>query len=175
MAEIVGIDPSISCTGLASGTSGEDVEVVSFSSQPCPNTVPHRMARFERLVGQMNDHLDGRSVGLILIEGYALGAKGQQHKLAEFGGLLRWNMLDHCQRVLEVPPSVLKRFATGKGNAKKDLVMAHVAQRWGRLFENSDQADAFVLFRLGLVLSGVMEAENEHQRESVRKVEEANR
>lgn len=48
--------------------------------------------------------------------------------------------------------------------------MAHVAQRWGKLFQNSDQADAFVLYRMGLVIVGREKADNEAQREAVKKV-----
>jgi len=171
MNRIVTIDPSISCTGIAFGTTAADVQVVSCASKPSGDSVPQRLARFERLVADIERYLEEHDTELILIEGYAFGSKNsQQHKLAEFGGLLRWHLLDHCPRILEVPPACLKQFATGKGNAKKDMVMAHVADRWDRLFENSDQADAYVLFRLGLVIEGREKAGNQIQRDVVRKV-----
>lgn len=171
MKRIVTIDPSISCTGLAFGTTADDVQVVSCASKPSGDSVSNRMARFERLVRSIEIHLEEHETELILIEGYAFGSKtSQQHKLAEFGGLLRWHLLDHCPRVLEVPPTCLKKFAVGKGNAKKDLVMAHVSDRWDKLFTNSDQADAYVLYRMGLVMVGREKADNVAQREAVGKV-----
>lgn len=170
MADIVAIDPSISCTGLAFGSNAEDVDVLSIASRPTSDAVAKRIARFEQLVGAINQRLDPLEISLIVIEGYSFGSQGKQHTLAEFGGILRWNLLDHCPRVLEVAPTALKKFATGNGNAKKDLVMAHVAQRWGKLFQNSDQADAYVLYRMGLVIVGREKADNEAQREAVKKV-----
>ena len=46
-------------------------------------------------------------------------------------------------------PTSLKKFCTGKGNAKKDIVILSVFKKWGFSSDNSDIADAYVLARIG--------------------------
>jgi crossover junction endodeoxyribonuclease RuvC len=72
--------------------------------------------------------------------------------------------------VYEVAATTLKKFATGKGNAKKEQVIGHVQKNWNQLFSTSDEADAFVLYRMALVAAGRVEPKNQPQREAVEKV-----
>lgn len=60
------------------------------------------------------------------IEGYAFGAKGVVFNIAENTGVLKHKIyLREPKNVLHViPPSVIKKFATGKGNANK-IMMYH--------------------------------------------------
>ncbi|MDH5184460.1 MAG: hypothetical protein OEX12_11285 [Gammaproteobacteria bacterium] len=45
----------------------------------------------------------------------------------------------------EIPPTSLKKFITGKGNAKKDTIMMEVYKRWGYEAPDNDLADAYGL------------------------------
>jgi len=49
-----------------------------------------------------------------------------------------------------VPPSTLKKFVTGKGNCKKDLVLLKVFQKWGVEFSDNNLADAYSLAKFAL-------------------------
>ena len=49
-----------------------------------------------------------------------------------------------------VSPSTLKKFVTGKGNCKKDLVLLKVFQKWGVEFSDNNLADAYSLARFAL-------------------------
>ena len=54
----------------------------------------------------------------IFIEGYSFGSKGQAvFQIAENGGILKYRLKEYNYRILV--PSVIKKFATGKGNADK--------------------------------------------------------
>jgi len=57
----------------------------------------------------------------IFIEGYSFGSKGQGvFQIAENGGILKYR-LEQLSIPYEIfPPSVIKKVATGKGNADKD-------------------------------------------------------
>lgn len=170
MKRILGIDPSLTSTGLCFGTSAIEWSTASAGSKPSGKTVKARIERYTRLVERINTVLHAEKPTLILVEGYSFGSRNGGEALAEFGGLLRQCLLFYTPDVYEVAPSTLKKFATGKGNSKKEMVMAHIAQRWGQLFATSDLADAFVLYQMGLVAAGAVEAANQHQREAVAKV-----
>ena len=80
----------------------------------------HNTQRFDNLASWSIDILTSRNVEAAYIEGYAFGAKGLVFNMAENGGMLKhkiW-MAGIFQEV--VPPSVIKKFATGKGNANKE-------------------------------------------------------
>lgn len=49
---------------------------------------------------------------------------------------------------LKVPPMTLKKFASGKGNAKKQEMLLQVYKRWGMEFNNDNAADSYALARL---------------------------
>ena len=57
----------------------------------------------------------------IFIEGYSFGSKGQAvFQIAENGGILKYRLKQYDYKILV--PSVIKKFATGKGNADKQAM-----------------------------------------------------
>tara|TARA_B100000029_G_scaffold511522_1_gene605784 strand:- start:729 stop:1304 length:576 start_codon:yes stop_codon:yes gene_type:complete len=62
----------------------------------------------------------------IFIEGYAFATSGKSHvrSVAENTGLLKHKMYKVKLKYTSVPPSVIKKYATGKGNANKELMYA---------------------------------------------------
>ena len=67
--------------------------------------------------------------GSVVFEGYALGAKGKVFNIAEATGIMKKGLVDDGWSVEEsIPPTVIKRYVTGKGNATKD----DMAQAWKR-------------------------------------------
>ena len=58
----------------------------------------------------------------IFIEGYSYGSKGQAiFQIAENGGILKYR-LQKRYKCKTIVPSVIKKFATGKGNADKEMM-----------------------------------------------------
>lgn len=49
---------------------------------------------------------------------------------------------------LQVPPMTLKKYATGKGTAKKQEMLLQIYKRWGVEFNDDNAADAYSLARL---------------------------
>jgi len=49
-----------------------------------------------------------------------------------------------------IAPGTLKKFVTGKGNSKKDLMLLKVYKKWGVEFDNDNLADAYGLARMAL-------------------------
>lgn len=168
---IIGIDPSL--TGFAMAFDGEPVRLYELSSKPNGKDAASRVNRYEDLIDLAEERIkeflpDGRRPRLVIIEGYA-HAKGQgAHAIGEFGGLLRRRLVvDFNVSIVEVAPSKLKKFATGKGNSPKSVVASHLTKRYGVAFDSDNQADAFGLLQMGRVLVGDVEPATKAQREAV--------
>ena len=60
----------------------------------------------------------------VYIEGYAFATSGKSHvrSVAENSGLLKYKMYKAKQPFTSVPPTVIKKYATGKGNANKEVM-----------------------------------------------------
>jgi hypothetical protein len=55
----------------------------------------------------------------IMIEDYAFAATGRVFHIGEHAGILKYVLMQNRITVNVVPPTVVKKFATGKGNADK--------------------------------------------------------
>ena len=166
---VAGIDPSLTHTAVCSG-DGREWRMECFSSKNRGDDVVGRIRRFEGIVFDIDAHLAQVKPDLILIEGYSFGSKYSRELLGEYGGLIRWHCVDRTPNVFEVAPHCLKKFATGKGSGKKELVAAQIALRWKVDFKSSDEYDAYALYRMALIVAGLDVASNESQREAVQKV-----
>jgi Holliday junction resolvasome RuvABC endonuclease subunit len=63
--------------------------------------------------------------------------------------LTLWNFFDdHLKTPLQIPPMTLKKYATGKGTAKKQEMLLQIYKRWGIEFNDDNAADAYSLARL---------------------------
>jgi Holliday junction resolvasome RuvABC endonuclease subunit len=58
----------------------------------------------------------------VFIEGYSYGSVGKVFNLAENMGLLKHKLWKNGFRFSEIPPTTIKKHATGKGNATKDIM-----------------------------------------------------
>ncbi len=82
---------------------------------------------------------------LVAIEGAAFGqARGTSrlHAQGELSGVVRVALHELGVPVVDVPPAVVKRTATGKGNAPKEAVLAAAIRRLGFEGHSPDAADA---------------------------------
>jgi crossover junction endodeoxyribonuclease RuvC len=171
---IIGLDPSLTntavCYGAAVNVPPQDGYIVRrFGSTASPPDVRSRLARYEDLVARITDDLEAacKLYDGIFIEGYAFGAKMGREQAGEFGGLLRWHLLELSTLIVEVAPHALKKFATGKGAGEKDMVAAHLTKRYGVLLRTNDEYDAYCLWRIGLCYVGQDEPQNDAQREVI--------
>lgn len=62
------------------------------------------------------------SIDKVFIEGYAFNAVGKVFQIAENTGVLKYRLSMNGLDVVTVPPTVIKKFATGKGNANKEAM-----------------------------------------------------
>jgi Holliday junction resolvasome RuvABC endonuclease subunit len=144
----LGLDLSLACTGIATATGDlASIRPKAGASDPA--------RRLNEIVDRLDPHLRATNLEVAVIEGY--NPRGRQGftmaRIAELGGVVRMRLWQLDVPYVEVPPAVLKKFATGSGNADKAAMVA-AAVAAGASPANPDQADAFWLRQMALAAAG---------------------
>ena len=88
---------------------------------------------------------------IIYMEGLAFGARGSSMlELAALHYFIRITFLKNKDNYKVISPGALKKFVTGKGSAKKELMLLNVYKKWGESFKDNNICDAYCLARLAL-------------------------
>ena len=88
---------------------------------------------------------------IVYIEGPAFQAKGRS--ILEMGALhylIRIFLFVHKINYKIIAPTTLKKFVTGSGRGKKELMLLKVYKKFGVEFEDHNLADAYSLARMAL-------------------------
>lgn len=157
----IGIDPSLTGTGIV--CLNKEGEIVGQELIKTTNKleIEDRLELInDRIQDLMDDeyqirYTDGYKHNVIVyIEGLSFGAKGDAiMQLAGLHYYLRIQLRNKSRSDLNyeiIPPTTLKKFITGKGNAKKELMLLQVYKRWGVEFTDNNMADAYSLARMAL-------------------------
>lgn len=135
---LLAIDPSLTETGICIFKNGKiHSEVIK------PKTKD--VARLSDISNHINCLIQDHCITHACIEGYAYSAIGRIVNLGELGGVIRLLLYDEGIPFVVVPPTVIKKFITGKGNAKKELMLLQVYKKFGVEFDNNNTCDAFAL------------------------------
>lgn len=59
-----------------------------------------------------------------------------------------WDHQEHLRVPLQIPPMTLKKYAAGKGNAKKQEMLMQIYKRYGVEFNDDNAADSYGLARM---------------------------
>lgn len=118
---------------------------------------PSRFVRYSHYATVVEDLLTQWAVTHVFIEGYGYANKHTLATLVELGALVRQVLHESEARWYEVPPGTLKKFVTGKGTAKKDLVLLNVFKRFAISCESDDEADAVALAYFGATHLGLID------------------
>lgn len=135
------------CAG--SSVDGQNFELEEQLISTKPDKFATHYHRLEYLGDVFMDFVDTVFPELVVFEGYARNKKQGREESGELGGHIRLRIVKAGIPFIIVPPTVLKKFVTGKGNGKKDLMMMHAYKKWGYEAANDDACDAYGLMRLG--------------------------
>lgn len=139
---IVALDLSLTATGWCASAAGG----MRFGVLRPPKGADRGMARLRWIRSQLYERVTGSD--LVVIEGYAYARVNQAHQLGELGGVVRLSLFDRGLRYVDVAPQCRAKFATGKGNASKELVLAEAVRKLGYLGSSTDEADALWLWQM---------------------------
>ena len=168
MRAIVGLDLSLTSTGLAVANTVTDITTHRIQSTPkatgpvvktrkgmtASQTYTDKLTRFMLIGHKLAQHIPDHSD--VYLEGPSYGSAGSSFHDIAGNWWLTFQLLDQKDcRITVVPPSTLKMYATGSGNAGKDNVLAAVVLRYqGIAVTGNDVADAVTLLAIGCRLSG---------------------
>lgn len=152
---VLGIDPSLTCTGLAV-LQNDGLRAETRAVQVPGTGIPRLLALRDAVM----EWIRAYTPVVVAMEGYSMAARaGRLADLGELGGVLKVALWEMGYRqdngtLLVVPPALVKKFATGQGNADKGAVRVAVYKRWGFEARTDDETDAYVLARIALAWAG---------------------
>lgn len=149
---VVGLDLSLTCTGAVSST-GRVTRLTSKGG--AEDSLRMRSLRLSKLADQVLATVmaDGLPY-LVVMEGPSFGSVGgHHHDRSGFAWLVLERLHNYAGSglpVAEMVPAALKKYATGRGNAGKDEVLAAVVRRFPDIdVLDNNTADATVLMAAG--------------------------
>jgi crossover junction endodeoxyribonuclease RuvC len=145
-ARVVGLDLSLTSTGVATITDPGTIEVEQL------RTTATGYARFDYLVERIGKAVRGAT--LVVIEGpaYAVPAAqaGKAHERAGLWHYVGFDLWFHGTPVAVVVPMGRAKYATGNGRANKVAVLSEMRRRFPHLLiPGDDAADALALAAMG--------------------------
>jgi Holliday junction resolvasome RuvABC endonuclease subunit len=109
------------------------------------------MVRLQLIAAEVDRLLDSWNPDLVLVEAYAPNAINMKTVITqvEVGTVIKQVLHRRVKTWVEVKPSTLKLWFTGKGNAKKDAMAEKALRDYGYQSPSTDIIDAFALAQMG--------------------------
>jgi crossover junction endodeoxyribonuclease RuvC len=150
----IGIDQSLTGFALSAVSTVDPTQHITWVYKS-PYFGVERLADIRQW---LTDHLEylgeqGAILQDIAMEGTVLASHAAL-VLGELSATVRLAIFDYFDEdddrrfPLKVPPMTLKKYASGKGNAKKQEMLLQIYKRWGVEFSDDNAADAYGLARM---------------------------
>jgi len=146
---VLGLDPSTK-SGIAVLTTGGEVlhsEVVKYPKGL--KAIPRAISITNSIMNIYSEYQPDH----VVLEGYSLHSKFNLASMVELGTVLRLALTTSGIDYHEVAPTALKKFVSGKGNCKKDVMILECYKRFGFETDDDNIADAVGLAHIGLSLN----------------------
>jgi len=145
--KFIGMDFAFAKSGLA--ILDENANIISEGVIVTSPKTPDE----ERLIQILDvlNKLDQEDIKMVYLEGLSYGSQGRS--VSQIGAvhyLTRIFLYKNKINYKIISPSELKKFITGKGNAKKDLMLLNIYKKFGISYEDDNLADAYSLARMAL-------------------------
>ena len=143
---IAGLDLSLTETGYVF------LEHEKIIKQGVIKTPLKAEARLDFILTTISKLVEETKPVLICIENYSFGSKFNLPQAGELAGLVKHFLWKNKYDFKLITPHELKKFVSGKGGVKKEVILLHTFKRYGETFENNNICDAFVLAKISEAL-----------------------
>ncbi len=106
-----------------------------------------RLIKFKASLREM---VQLEQINLIVFEGAVTYGKFPNHVGIELQGVLKLFCEENSIEYRSYMPTEIKKFGTGKGNAKKDQMIQVAQEKYGYQGNNDNEADAIILYHLAI-------------------------
>lgn len=164
MIRVIGLDLSRTCTGVCLLTES------TFNAFTIRPKDLQGMKKLQFLRDQLFEKIDQFHPTLVVIEGYSYKSNNKPFKIGEYAGIIKLGLYDRGIYTIVIPPTSVKRFATGDGGASKREVRDAIKTRYGWTIKSLDASDATACALLGR-LSLQKQSPYRSELEAIRKLE----
>lgn len=150
----LGLDTSLTGTGIVLLTDRKITKQRLIKSKPVGDKPVHELVRIRTIVEEIEMIVSENLPTIAVIEGMAYMAKNTTAlvQLSALNYMTRALLFDYNIPFVIVAPTTLKKFITGKGNAKKDIMLIETYKRYGITILDDNENDAHGLARIGELL-----------------------
>lgn len=140
---IIGIDPSLTATGVATAAGQLTIATRTGDRDRRLRSISDTLARIIRA-----ENIEVAAIEDLPTHAHGAGITGMAQ------GVIRLTLIAAGVPYATIPPAVVKKYATGKGNATKADMRMALYQRAGLDLRDDNQVDAWWLRAAGHQLAG---------------------
>lgn len=141
----IGLDPSTKTGFVALDEHGQTLKAKELTGVGAKD--PKRMIT---MIDDIMAHI--QKDDFIVIEGFGFATQ-RGIQLGGIGWGIRMALTRRGHKYIEASPGSVKKFATGKGNTKKDAMAVPIFKHWGFDHSSDNVRDAYILAQIAKSLS----------------------
>ena len=147
---VLGLDLSLRASGVIKLENDKIINQRLIKSKP---TGKLPIDELKRLIA-IRDEVNVENISLAIIEGIAFGIRKTTSlsQLSALNYMVREKCYFNKIPFIIVAPTTLKKFITGKGNIKKDVILLEIFKRYDVEFYDDNLGDAYGLAKIGELL-----------------------
>jgi Holliday junction resolvasome RuvABC endonuclease subunit len=164
---VIGIDPSLRGTAISVFKGLEFSSCILIKTKKMSKPKKKEEDTSEKLLERLKCHrqikmrldfmLGHFKPKLIAIEGYSFGGKANLTTQAEVVGVIGTSILKYSKeqknvKIIIIPPTSVKKYVTGTGSGKKNLILKEVFRRWEYDVSDDNMADAYTIAKIASVV-----------------------
>lgn len=165
---VMGIDLSLVGTGVVVLEEGKQFKQKLIKSKPVGDKPIDEVKRIRKIVEEIELMVGEHSPAMAVIEGMAFMARNTTAlvQLAALNYMTRAMLVDYSVPFIIVAPTSLKKFITGSGAAKKDVMLIETYKRYKASILDDNVCDAYGLAQIGKALMDTLKGKyNQRQGE----------